>query len=89
MPSSPNYVRNYKQEARTESPLRKKKRNMRNKSRRMSIKAGLVKRNDGKDVHHKDGNAMNTKRGNLSVKAASKNRSFPRTKSAAKKYKHS
>ena len=89
MPSSPGYVRNYKQESRTESPLRKKKRNMRNKSRRMSIKAGLVKRNDGKDVHHKDGNAMNTKRGNLSVKAASKNRSFPRTKSAAKKYKYS
>ena len=89
MPSSPGYVRNYKQESRTESPLRKKKRNMRNKSRRMSIKAGLVKRNDGKDVHHRDGNAMNTTRGNLSVKAASKNRSFPRTKSAAKKYKYS
>ena len=89
MPSSPGYVRNYKQESRTESPLRKKKRNMRNKARRMSIKAGLVKRNDGKDVHHKDGNAMNTKRGNLSVKAASKNRSFPRTKSAGKKYKYS
>jgi len=55
----------------------------------MSIKAGLVKRNDGKDVHHKDGNAMNTKRSNLSVKTASKNRSFPRTKSAGKKYKYS
>ena len=89
MPSSPNYKRNYKQEANTESPLRKKKRNMRNKSRRMSIKAGLVKRNDGKDVHHKDGNAMNTKRGNLSVKTASKNRSFPRTKSAGKKFRYS
>ena len=89
MPSSPNYKRNYKQEANTESPLRKKKRNMRNKSRRMSIKAGLVKRNDGKDVHHKDGNAMNIKRGNLSVKAASKNRSFPRTRSAGKKFRYS
>ena len=89
MPSSPGYVRNYKQESRTESPLRKKKRNMRNKARRMSIKAGLVKRNDGKDVHHKDGNAMNTKRSNLSVKTASKNRSFPRTKSAGKKNKKS
>ena len=89
MPSSPNYKRNYKQEANTESPLRKKKRNMRNKSRRMSIKAGLVKRNDGKDVHHKDGNAMNTKRSNLSVKTASKNRSFPRTKSAGKKFRYS
>ena len=89
MPSSPGYVRNYKQEARTESPLRKKKRNMRNKSRRMAIKAGLVKRGDSKDVHHRDGNAMNNKRSNLSVKTASKNRSFPRTKSAGKKFRYS
>ena len=89
MPSSPNYVRNYKQESRTESPLRKKKRNMRNKARRMASKAGLVKKGDNKDVHHRDGNAMNTKRGNLSVKAASKNRSFPRTKSAGKKFRGS
>ena len=89
MPSSPNYVRNYKQESRTEAPLRKKKRNMRNKSRRMAIKAGLVKRGDSKDVHHRDGNAMNNKRSNLSVKTASKNRSFPRTKSAGKKFRYS
>ena len=89
MPSSPNYKRNYKQEANTESPLRKKKRNMRNKARRIAIKAGVAKRNDGKDIHHKDGNAMNNKRGNLTVKTASKNRSFPRTKSAGKKFKNS
>ena len=85
MPSSPNYKRNYKQEANTESPLRKKKRNMRNKARRIAIKAGGAKRNDVKDIHHKDGNAMNNKRSNLTVKSASKNRSFPRTKSAGKK----
>ena len=89
MPSSPGYVRNYKQEANTESPLRKKKRNMRNKARRMASKAGLVKKGDNKDVHHRAGNAMNTTRGNLSVKAASKNRSFPRTKSAGKKFRYS
>ena len=89
MPSSPGYVRNYKQEARTESPLRKKKRNMRNKARRMASKAGVVKKGANKDVHHRDGNAMNTTRGNLSVKAASKNRSFPRTKSAGKKFRYS
>ena len=89
MPSSPNYKRNYKQEANTESPLRKKKRNMRNKARRIAIKAGVAKRNDGKDIHHKDGNAMNNKRGNLTVKSASKNRSFPRTRSASKKYRSS
>ncbi len=89
MPSSPNYKRNYKQEANTDSPLRKKKRAMRNKARRIAIKAGVAKRNDGKDVHHKDGNAMNNKRSNLTVKTASKNRSFPRTRSASKKYRSS
>ena len=89
MPSSPNYKRNYKQEANTESPLRRKKRNMRNKARRIAIKAGVAKRNDGKDIHHKDGNAMNNKRSNLTVKTASKNRSFPRTRSASKKYRAS
>ena len=89
MPSSPNYKRNYKQENSNDSSLRKKKRAMRNKARRVAIKAGLVKRGDGKDVDHRDGNAMNNKRSNLSVKSASKNRSFPRTKSAGKKYKYS
>ena len=89
MPSSPNYKRNYKQEASTDSPLRKKKRAMRNQARRMALKAGLVKKGDSKDVDHKDGNAMNNKRSNLSVKSASKNRSYPRTKSAAKKFKTS
>ena len=85
MPSSPNYKRNYKQEANTESPLRKKKRNMRNKARRIAIKAGLVKRGDNKDVHHKDGNPKNNSKKNLVVKSRSKNRSFPRTKKARKK----
>ena len=89
MPSSVNYKRNYKQENSNDSPLRKKKRAMRNKARRVAIKAGLVKRGNGKDVDHRDGNAMNNKRSNLSVKSASKNRSFPRTKSAGKKYKYS
>ena len=89
MPSSPNYKRNYKQENSNDSSLRKKKRAMRNKARRVAMKAGLVKKGDGKDVDHKDGNAMNNKRSNLSVKSAKSNRSYPRTKSAAKKYRTS
>ena len=89
MPSSPNYKRNYKQEARTEKPLRVKKRAKRNQARRIALKAGLVKKGDGKDVDHKDGNAMNNKRSNLSVKSAKSNRSYPRTKSAGKKFKGS
>ena len=67
----------------------KKKRAKRNQARRVALKAGLVKKGDGKDVDHKDGNAMNNKRSNLSVKSASKNRSYPRTKSAGKKYRTS
>ena len=78
MPSSANYVRNYKQEARTESPVRRKKRNMRNKARRMAVKAGKAKKGDGKDVHHKDGNALNNKKSNLSVVSARSNRSYPK-----------
>ena len=89
MPSSPNYVRNYKQEASTEKPLRVKKRAKRNQARRMALKAGLVKKGDGKDIDHKDGNAMNNKRSNLSVKSAKSNRSYPRTRSAGKKNRNS
>jgi len=89
MPSSPNYKRNYKQEASTEKPLRVKKRASRNQARRMALTAGLVKKGDSKDVDHKDGNAMNNKRSNLSVKSAKSNRSYPRTKSAGKKYRGS
>jgi hypothetical protein len=46
-------------------------------------KAGLVKKGDGKDVHHVGGNALNNKR--LAVKPASANRSYARTKTAGKK----
>lgn len=89
MPSSPNYVRDYKQEYRTDSPLRKAKRRSRLKARRKLIKAGVAKKGDGKDVHHKDGNALNNKRSNLSVVSARKNRSYPRTKTAGKKFRRS
>ena len=89
MPSSPNYVSNYKQEYRTDSPLRKAKRRSRLKARRKLIKAGVAKKGDGKDVHHKDGNALNNKRSNLSVVSARKNRSYPRTRTAGKKFRRS
>ena len=89
MPSSPNYVRNYKQEYRTDSPLRKAKRRSRLKARRKLIKAGVAKKGDGKDVHHKDGNALNNKKSNLSVVSARKNRAYPRTRTAGKKFRRS
>lgn len=89
MPSSPNYVRNYKQEAKIESSTRKAKRKNRLKARRTLQKAGIVKKGDGKDVHHADGNALNNKRSNLKAVNASKNRSYPRTSTAGKKNRRS
>ena len=84
MPSSPGYKRNYKQEAKYDSqPAVKKKRASRNAARRKMAKAGLVRKGDGKDVHHVGGNALNNKK--LAVKPASANRSYARTKTAGKK----
>ena len=51
----------------------------------MLTKAGKVKKGDGKDVHHKDGNPMNSKKSNLKVVRRSKNRSFARNRKAGKK----
>ena len=50
----------------------------------MSV-GGKVKKGDGKDVHHKDGNPRNNAKSNLRVQSASTNRSFPRKKNATKK----
>ena len=43
------------------------------------MKKGLVKKGDGKDVHHVGGNALK-KHSKLKVVSASKNRSYARTK---------
>jgi hypothetical protein len=56
----------------------KKDRAGRTKARRMATKAGLVKKGDGKDVHHKDGNPRNNSSANLSVKSRKTNRSTKR-----------
>ena len=53
-------VRNYKKEQRYDSkPVVKKKRANRNLARRRAMRAGLVRKGDGKDVHHVGGNALN------------------------------
>ena len=49
-------------------PAQKKRRAMRNKVRRMMEREGKVKKGDGKDIHHRDGNPMNFKKSNLSIK---------------------
>ena len=66
-------------------PVQVKKRASRNSARAALVKGGKVKKGDGKDVHHKDGNPKNNKKSNLAVTTKAKNRSFPRTKSAGKK----
>jgi len=58
---------------------------MRNKARRMMIKAGRAKKGDGKDVMHKDGNPNHDSMVNFMLGSKKKNRSYPRTKGAHKK----
>ena len=68
-------------------PEQKKRRAARNKARAELMKSGVVRKGDGKDVDHKDGNPKNNSRSNLKAKSKTANRSFPRTKTAGKKRK--
>lgn len=49
------------------------------------MKKGLVKKGDGKDVNHRDGNPNHNSGSNLQVESAHANRSYPRTKTARKR----
>ena len=89
MPSSPNYVRDIAQEKRTAKKRGDIARdNLRKKARRLMVKKGLVRPNDGKDVDHSvalkmGGSALDSK--NLRVVSAHDNRSFPRNKDGSMK----
>lgn len=84
MPSGKNYVRDYKQEAKTaeergEQSAGPNSGNVKRKqARRAMLKAGMVK--PGQDVDHKRpiSKGGSNKRGNLKASAPGKNRSFPR-----------
>ena len=65
-------------------PAQVKKRASRNSARATLAKGGSVKKGDGKDVHHRDGNPNNNKRSNLAVTTKAKNRRFPRNSRAGK-----
>ncbi|NBT50740.1 MAG: HNH endonuclease [Marivivens sp.] len=56
-------------------PEQKKNRASRNAARRSLMKSGRVRKGDGKDVDHKNGNPRDNARKNLSVMSRSANRS--------------
>lgn len=61
------------------------RRSSRNKARRKLAREGVVRKGDGKDVDHKNSNPLKNSRSNLRAQPKSKNRSFPRTKTAREK----
>ncbi len=63
------YQRDYKKEYRDHGslPEQKKRRAARNAARNAAIKAGKVKKGDGKEVDHKDYNPLNNSPSNLRV----------------------
>lgn len=87
MPSSKNYVRDYVQERKTESPQRKKARELRNQARAMEIKRGVAHVGDGKDIGHKKaiGRGGKTTLANIFVQDPTANRSFSRNSDGSMK----
>ena len=87
--SSKMAKRNYRKEYDNyhAKPEQKKRRASRNKARAKAVKQGRASKGDGKDVHHTSGNPMDNS--SLSIRSKSKNRSFPRTKTAGKKNRRS
>jgi len=79
------FSRNYKKEYANyhSSPLQKKNRAGRNAARRTLKKSGVNVA--GKDVSHRNGNPRDNRKKNLTVKTASQNRSYARTRNARKR----
>lgn len=80
-------MRNYKNEYKKYqgTAVQKKKRASRNAARNALKKVGVVKKGDGKDVNHRNGNPMDNRAKNLSVTTKRVNRSFPRNSRAGKR----
>lgn len=86
MPSSPNYVRDMKQERATQIQRGEHIDNRKRKQARRKLEAkGMVKPFDGKDVDHKKGIAAGNGMGNLQAIPKSENRSYARTSKGAVK----
>jgi len=67
------------------SPEQIKRRNARNAARKKLEREGKVRKGDGKDVAHKNGNPRDNRRSNLTVQTKSRNRSYARTRNAGKR----
>lgn len=88
MPSSPNYVRDYKQEEKTSHARGEKPKTVaRNKARRLMLKKGLVK--PGQDVDHRVplSKGGSTAESNLRAVNAHANRSYKRNPDGSMKGK--
>lgn len=79
-------ARNYKKEYDNyhSKPEQKKNRASRNAARASMAKKGAVKKGDGKDVTHRNGNPKDNSAKNLGVLKSGDNRSYRRTKGARK-----
>lgn len=71
------------------SPLQVQKRENRNEARATLEREGKVHKGDGKDVLHKDGNALNNSPANWKAGSRHKNRSYARDNKAHKLDPHS
>lgn len=68
-----------------DTPKQVKRREERNKARAHMAKAGKVRKGDGKDVEHKDGNPNHNTKKNWRVGTQHHNRSYARTPGGHKK----
>ena len=77
-----------RQRAYNSKPASKKDRASRNSARDAAIKDGRVRKGDGKDIDHSNGNPQDNRKSNTKVMSASKNRSMnqydPRQKAKKK-----
>ena len=80
-------MRNYKSEYKKYqgTAVQKKNRASRNAARNALKKVGIVKKGDGKDVNHRNGNPRDNRTKNLSVTTKRANRSFPRNSRSVKR----
>jgi hypothetical protein len=70
------------------APKQKKNRAARNAARRSMERSGRVKKGDGKDVTHRNGNPRDNSAKNLGVLSSGRNRSFARNGKAGKVQVH-